>query len=71
MIPDLAHWVKGSGIATAVAQVSAVARIQPLAQELPNATGEAIKKKKKERKEKKKEIKRKSPSSLLWHVFNP
>ena len=43
-ISGLAQWVKGSGVATAVAQ------IQSLAQELTYATHVAIKKKKKERK---------------------
>ena len=36
-----------STVATAVAQASAVAQIQPLAQELPHATGAALKRKKK------------------------
>ena len=40
-ITSLVHWVKGSGIAAATAQ------IHSLAQELPYATGVAIKKKKK------------------------
>ena len=39
-IPDLVQWVKGSGIATAMAQ------FQSLAQELPYAVDVAIKKKK-------------------------
>ena len=43
LIPSPAQWVKGSG----VAQVTSAARIQSLAQELPYATSEAIKKKKK------------------------
>ena len=52
MIPGPAQWVKGSGIATAAAQS------QPLAWELPDATGEMIKKKKeKKRKKRKKERK--------------
>ena len=33
------RWVKGAGIATTVAQVTAVAQIQSLAQEVPYATG--------------------------------
>ena len=37
----------GSGIVTAVAQVTAVLRVPPLAQELPHAMGSAKKKKKK------------------------
>ena len=36
-------WVKGSGIATAVAQVTAAAQIQSLTQEFPYAVGTAIK----------------------------
>ena len=43
-IPGVVQWVKGSGVATAVAQVVAVAWIQPLAQEFPYALGAAIKK---------------------------
>ena len=35
--------VKGLGIATALAQVATVAQVQPLAWELPHATGEAKK----------------------------
>ena len=64
MIPGLAWWVKGSGIAAV--WVVAAAWIQSLAQELPYAVGAAIfyfiffyktkkKKRKKERKEKKRE----------------
>ena len=37
------QWVKGSRIAGAVACVEAVARIQPLAKELPYAASVAIK----------------------------
>ena len=44
-IPGPVQWVKGSSIATAAAQVTATAQIQFLAQELPCATGVAIKKK--------------------------
>ena len=40
-----AQWVKGSGVASASAQVTAVAWIHPLAQEHPYAMGVAIKKK--------------------------
>ena len=40
------QWVKGSGVAIAVAQVAAAAQIQSLAQELPYAAGVAIKKNK-------------------------
>ena len=47
LIPKLTQWVSGSGIATAVAQVAALAQIQSLACELPYAAGAAIKKKKK------------------------
>ena len=42
-IPILAQWVKGSSIATAVVEVTAVAGIQSPAWELPNATDAAIK----------------------------
>ena len=43
LIPGPVWWVQGSGAAIAAAQ------IQTLAQELPQATGVAIKKKKKKR----------------------
>ena len=48
MIPILARWVKGSNAATVVAKVAAAAQIQSLAlaQDVPYASGEAIKKKK-------------------------
>ena len=62
-IPDLAQWVKGPGIATSFDEghrcglglmllwlryrLAASALIGPLAQELPHAPGEAIKRKKK------------------------
>ena len=36
-IPDLAQWIKRSSIVAAVAQVTAMALIQYLAQELPYA----------------------------------
>ena len=52
MIPSLAQWVKGSGIAIAAAQVTAGALTQSLAWELPYAAGTAIKKKKKKKKKK-------------------
>ena len=39
----MAQWVKGSGIVTTAAWVTAVARVQSLAQELPHATREAKK----------------------------
>ena len=39
-------WVKGSGVATAAAQITAGARIQFMAQERPYDMGAAIKKKK-------------------------
>ena len=57
----------GSGIAVAVAQVTAAARIQPLAQELPYATGAALKRKGKKRKEKKRKEKKKE-SGPKWAV---
>ena len=44
LIPGPAQWVKGSGIATAAAHVTAMAWIQSLAWELINAMGAAIKK---------------------------
>ena len=44
-IPGPVKWVKGSGVAEAVAEVTAVAQIQSLAQELPYAVGMTIKKK--------------------------
>ena len=40
------QWVKGSCIAAAVAQVAAVAQIQPLTWELPYVTSTAKKRKK-------------------------
>ena len=45
LIPGLAQWVKGSGVATAAEQVKATAPIQPLAQKHPYVPGAAIKKK--------------------------
>ena len=42
-IPGLAQYVKGSGVATAVAQITAAAWIQSLAWELPYTAGVAIK----------------------------
>lgn len=42
--PGAAQWIKGSSIALAAAYVAAVARIQPLALELPYTLGSAIKK---------------------------
>ena len=44
-IPSPMRWVKGSGIATAAAQVTAAARIQSQAREFLHATGIATKKK--------------------------
>ena len=44
MIPSLAQWVKGAGVAAATVWVAAVAPIQSLAWELPYAEGVAIKK---------------------------
>ena len=49
MIPSPAQWVKGSGIAAALVWVTAVARIQSLARELPYAKDVAKKEKKKVR----------------------
>ena len=46
LIPSPAHWVKGSGVATAAAQIAAAAQIQSLAWELSYAMGVAIKKQK-------------------------
>ena len=42
----------GSGVAVAVARPAAIAPTQPLALELPHATGAALKKKKKKKKKK-------------------
>ena len=50
-IPGLSQWLKGSSIASAVAQVAAAAQIQSLAQKLPYAAGVAIKSKKEKKKE--------------------
>ena len=36
------HWVKGSGVAAVAVQLTAVAQIQTLTQELPYATNAAI-----------------------------
>jgi len=49
LVPGLACWVKGSGIATTVALVAVVAQIQSLAWELPYAIGAAMKKEKENR----------------------
>ena len=48
--PSPAQWVKGSGVATALASVKATAQIQSLAWECPFAADAAIKKKKKKKK---------------------
>ena len=66
--PGLAQQVKGSGVATAASWVTAVARIQFLAWELPYAVGAAIKKKKKLSKNPKKTQKQKA--FPLWHREN-
>ena len=50
--PGLVQWVKGSGDAVAVAQVTAAAWIQPLASERLYAMGVAIKLKRKEKERK-------------------
>ena len=42
LIPSPAQWVKGSSVATVVAQVTATAQIQSLAWELPYTVGAAI-----------------------------
>ena len=52
-IPSPAQWVKGSGIAAAVAWITAVAQIQSLAWELPYALGRPKKKTKTKTKTKK------------------
>ena len=53
MIPSLMQWVKGSGIAAAAPNFTAVAQIQSLVLgELPHVTDAAIKKKKKKKKKK-------------------
>ena len=49
---------QGSSVATAVAWVAAMAQIQSLAPELPQAVGAAKKKKKQKRKKKKKKKKK-------------
>ena len=56
-IPDLTQWVKDLALPQAVLRGCGVAAapIQPLARELPYATGAAIKRKKEKKKEKKKE----------------
>ena len=48
LIPSLAQWVKGAGVAAATVWVAAVAPIQSLAWELPYAAGVALKKKEEE-----------------------
>ena len=53
LIPGPAQWVKGSGVA------AALARIQPLARDLPRAAGVATKKKRRKRQKKKEEKKKK------------
>ena len=62
----MAQWVKGSGIAKASAQVTTVAQIQSLTQELPYAPGIAIKKKKKKKKAKLIEVKKKKKEFPFW-----
>ena len=47
------QWVKGFGIATAVAVVTVVAEIQSPARDLPYAVGEALKTKSKKQNQKK------------------
>ena len=47
MIPGPVGWIKGSGVDTAVALVTAVVQIQPLACELPYAVDMARKKERK------------------------
>ena len=42
-IPDLARWVKGSGVAAAAVWFTAVAQIPSLVGELPYAAGAVIK----------------------------
>ena len=59
-IPGPVKWVKGSGVAEAVAEVTAVAQIQSLAQELPYAVGMTIKKKKKRSSRDRKTVPRKA-----------
>ena len=44
-IPSEMQWIKGSGVAVAVVQVTAAAQIQSLAWELPYTAGVAAKKK--------------------------
>ena len=46
LISGLIHWVKDLALRQATAYVSAAAPIQPLAWELPYATGAAVKRKK-------------------------
>ena len=53
-----------SGVAVAVAQATAAVAIQPLAWELPYATGSALKELKKKKKERERESERK-------RVFSP
>ena len=48
-VPTGVQWVKGNGIATAVAKFAAAAQIQTLAQEPPYAAGADIKKIKKKK----------------------
>lgn len=52
MILSLVQWVKGPGVVTAVAQVTAEAQIPSLAWEHPYAMGAVINRKKKERERK-------------------
>ena len=60
-IPGLDQWIKGSGIAVAVARLAAIALIGPLAWELPCAMGVALKK---QNKTKKKE----QPKMHIWNT---
>lgn len=52
MILSLVQWVKGPGVVTAVAQVTAEAQIPSLAWEHPYAMGAVINRKKKREREK-------------------
>ena len=60
------HWVKDPALPQATAYVSAAAPIQPLAWELPYATGTAVKRKKKN---KQKKLQQEDRNILYHSVF--
>ena len=58
-VPNLAHWVKGSGVAVAAAQ------IRSLAQEFPHAASAAKQEEKEKKKKKKKKVKKEKEKFIV------